>query len=344
MKEIVLFHPFDFQFRQTYVPEIETNEMLVKVAYCAICATDIRILEGKKKRDVTYPRVIGHEISGVICDIGDGVTGYQTGDRVSISPIIPCGHCRNCLSGRENLCENRLSIGYQYDGGYAEYVKIPAPAIKSGNVLKISDHLSLEESALVEPLACCINSIKKADLDINDNVLIVGAGAIGQFHLQLCRLYGANYVAVSDPLENRREMAGRFGASLVVNPEKEDIAELASRDGIRQFNKIIFACAATSEVNHILNLCARGGSMILFSGFSGTGLCSVTLNTIHYNEIKLMGSSGYKRSDYRAALSLLENGNIDVKPLISDIYPLEKFQEAYEKHKSGKGFKILIQP
>jgi len=344
MKEILLSNPYDFKFQQSFVPEIEASEALVKVAFCAICATDIRVLEGNKKKNISYPCVIGHEISGTIWKTGDAVDAYRVGDRVAVSPIIPCGRCRNCLAGKENLCLDRLAIGYQFPGGFAEYLRIPEAAIKGGSLVKISDRLSLEEAALIEPVACCINGIKKADIEINDNVLIVGAGAIGQMHLQLCRLYGANFVAVSDPIEARREKARGFGASVAIDPSSESVAEAASRRGIDGFDKIIFACPATSAVNDILGLCAKGGTVLLFSGFSGTGLCNLQLNTIHYNELAVIGSTGYRRQDYLAALSLLENGKIDVKSLISDVFPIEEFDAAYARHKSGQGFKVLIKP
>jgi len=344
MKEILLSHPYDFKFHQAFVPEIEACEMLLEVAYCAICATDIRILEGNKKKYITYPCVIGHELSGTICKVGDAITNFHVGDRVGISPIIPCGHCRSCVSGKENLCYNRLTIGYQFEGGFAQYVRIPAVAIQGGNIVKISERLSFEEAALIEPVACCINGIKKAEIEINDNILIVGAGAIGQIHLQLCKLYGANFVAISDPVPHRREKAREFGANAIIDPTQEDISQLAAKCGIGEFNKIIFACPATMEVNNIINLCAKGGKVVLFSGFSGTGLSSLQLNTIHYNELAVVGSTGYHRQDYMAALSLLENGNINVKSLISDIYPIEEFDAAYAQHKSGNGFKVLIKP
>ena len=133
-------------------------------------------------------------------------------------------------------------------------------------------------------------------------------------------------MAVSDPLEHRREKAKEFGANLVINPTTENISTEAAKYGISDFNKIIFACAATSEMNNILTLCARGGVIVLFSGFSGTGLCSITLNSIHYKEIELIGSSGYKRQNYLAAFSLLGNGYINVKSLISDIFSHRRIQ------------------
>jgi L-iditol 2-dehydrogenase len=344
MKQITLSAPYDFTLQQSETPQIATKEILVKVAYCAICGTDIRVLEGKKRQDISYPCVIGHEISGLIYKVGSDVTGFDKGERVNVAPIIPCGHCRSCLSGQENLCQNRLAIGYQFGGGFAEYVRIPAIAVESGNIIKVSNHVSLEEASLLEPLACCINGIKKARIDINDNVLIVGAGAIGQLHLLLCKLYGVNFVAVSDPLPHRREKAIEFGANAVIDPSKEDISEIAAKYGISDFNKIIIACAANSVVNSVLDYCSLGGIIVLFSGFSGTGLSELTLNSIHYKEIELVGSRGYVRQNYLAAVSLLENRNLKMQSLISDIYPLERFRDAYELQKGGRGFKVLVRP
>lgn len=344
MKKIILSNPYDFKLQHTSIPALGSGDVLVKVAYCAICGTDIRILEGKKKKDISYPCIIGHEISGTICRIGSAVTEFQVGNRVNIAPIISCGHCNSCLSGKENLCQNRLAIGYQIEGGLAEYIRIPFIAVKSGNIVKISDSLSFEEATLIEPLACCINGIKKAKLDIDDNVLIVGGGTIGQLHLLLCKLYGVNFVALSDPLKNRRDRAIKFGANVAIDSVKEDISKVAEKYGIGNFNKIIFACDDVSEVDHIIDLCALGGIIVLFSGFSGNGLCNLTLNDIHYREIQLIGSRGYVRQNYLAALRFLENSNINVKPLISDIFPIEEFAAAYEQQKSGRGFKVLIKP
>jgi L-iditol 2-dehydrogenase len=343
MKEIILSGPCNFGLHQAPVPDIGAGEVLVKVAYCAICGTDIRILEGKKKKGISYPCVIGHEISGTVCKTGATVTGFQAGDRIGVSPIIPCGHCQSCLSQKENLCQNRLTIGYQFQGGFAEYVRIPAIAVKKGNIRKIPDRLSLEEASLIEPLACCINGVKKAKIDCSDSVLIVGAGTIGQFHLLLCKLHKARFVAVSDPVAHRRERAKECGADLVIDPAKEDLRKTASQCGIGGFTKIIFACAAAAEINQAIDLCAMGGIIVLFSGFSGNGLCTVALNDIHYKEIELTGSSGCTPQDYVTASTLLGDGSIDVKSFISKIFSLEQFSAAYEYHKSGKGFKVLIQ-
>ena len=182
MRGVVLKGPNQFVTEELPIPEIGEDEILLKMQKAAICGTDIRILEGKKTKDVRYPSVIGHEICGIIDKVGAQVKGFEVGEHVSIANIIPCGHCASCLAGRENACMNRLAVGYQYDGGFEEYVRIPANLIEAGNVIKLPDSVSFTAGALIEPLACCIRGLRNAGTGFNDTVLIVGAGPIGLMH------------------------------------------------------------------------------------------------------------------------------------------------------------------
>lgn len=344
MRAIVLHNPSDFRLQQVTIPAIRENEVLVRVAYCAICATDIRVLEGRKTHEIHYPCIIGHEISGWIERVGSDVRAFAPHDRVNISPIIPCGKCRSCLTGRENACENRIAIGYELDGGFAEYVRMPATAAEAGNLLHLPDNFSLEEATLIEPLACCIHGIHRAAISPSDHVLIIGMGAIGQMFLQLCRLCRVEMVAASDLLENRLRTAEQFGADMTFSPRKEDIADRMNAQGIQQFDKIIVTCTDPEEIARAIPLCANGGTMLLFSGYSARDTARISPNPIHYNELLITGSRSYTRAEYQAAFHLILNGEIHVKPLISGIYPIEEFLTAYRMHKSGEGFKYLIHP
>ncbi|MGE4282439.1 MAG: zinc-dependent dehydrogenase [Clostridia bacterium] len=345
MRAVVLYGPNDFRTAEVDKPQISEEEILIKIKASAICGTDLRILEGKKTKDVRYPSVIGHEMAGVIDEVGSSVQGYAVGDRVAIAPVIPCHGCYYCLSGRENACQNRVAIGYQFDGGFAEYVKIPAIAIKYGHVVKLPGHVSFEEGALAEPLSCCINGIKKAGVALNDTVLIVGAGPIGLMHLQLAKAAGASKVIVSEPIENRRMMAGKFGADIVVNPVSENLKEIIMQhtDGYGA-DKIIMAIGVPSIVNDTLKLARKGGTINLFAGFAGTGECTIEANVIHYNEINVNGTSAFTRLDYMSAVSLIASGKVNVKDLVSHVYKIGDFTKAYETCKSGEGVKVLIEP
>ena len=235
MKAVVLYSPNDFKTVEDYPkPTIGPNDMLLEMKRTAICGTDIRILEGKKTKSVRYGHVIGHEISGVICEVGENVQGYQVGDRVAVENVIPDGSCAMCVSGHDNICLNRKAIGYEFDGGFAEYVLLPQEAIEGGNVVKLSDDVSFGEGALIEPLSCCLRGQKNAGVKFNDVVVIIGAGPIGLMHIILAKAAGARKVIVSELNEFRREKAYECGADIVVNSAEEDLKQIVMNetDGI----------------------------------------------------------------------------------------------------------------
>ena len=207
MKAVILNGPNNFDVTELPKPEIGDGDILLEMKKAAICGTDMRILAGTKTKGVRYPSVIGHEMCGVIAEVGKDVKGYEVGEKVSIANVIPCGSCPACLAGRENACMNRKAIGYEFDGGFEEYIRIPEIAIKSGNVVKLPEDVSFTAGALIEPLACCIRGLKNAGTGFNDTVLIVGAGPIGLMHMQLAKIAGAKEVIVSEPNEMRREVA-----------------------------------------------------------------------------------------------------------------------------------------
>jgi L-iditol 2-dehydrogenase len=345
MKAVVLEGPNQFVTKEIETPTINDNEILVKMVRAAICGTDIRILEGKKTKDVRYPSIIGHEMCGTIEQVGKNVQGYAVGEKVAVANVIPCHTCSSCLKGRDNACMNRLAIGYQFDGGFAEYIKIPEVCIKDGNVVKLPEDVSFTAGALIEPLSCCIRGLKNAGTGFNDTVLIVGAGPIGLMHLQLSKITGASKVIVSEPIESRREKALKLGADVVVDSMNEDLAAIVNREtnglGV---DVIILAIGVPAIVNSTLKLCKKGGTVCLFAGFAGTGECTIEVNTIHYNEINVCGSTAYKKEDYLEAAELVKTGRINLDEIATHTFSLDKFQEAYETQKSGTGLKIMINP
>ena len=345
MKAVVLAGPNQFETKFIEKPVIDADEILLKMKKAAICGTDIRILEGKKTKDVRYPSVIGHEMSGIIEELGANVLGYEVGDRIAIANVIPCGNCSSCLSGRENACLNRTAIGYQYDGGFAEYVKIPKTCIQAGNVVKIPESVSFTAGALIEPLACCIRGLKNVGTGFNDTVLVVGAGPIGLMHIQLSKISGASKVIVSEPNAFRRQKAEVLGADVIVNPISENLEEIIMKEtnglGV---DRIILAIGVPSVVNSTIKLCKKGGTVCMFAGFGGTGESLIEINTIHYNEINICGSTAYKRSDYLAAAEMVKTGRINLDEIATHTYKLDEFKEAYKMNKSGEGLKVIIEP
>lgn len=345
MKALVLHEANRFTVEDIQKPEIGEGELLLQVDSCAICGTDGRILTGKKTKGVRYPSTIGHEFAGTIVESKSADPEFSVGDKVGVAPVIPCRKCHACLNGNENACLYRTAMGYEFDGGFAEYVRIPETLIGAGNLFKVPDHLTLEQASLAEPLACCINGQRKAQIKFGKGVLILGAGPIGLMHAALASAAGAYPVIVNEPNDFRREKAAEMGATHAVNLDQEGLAALvAELTGGVGIDIAIMAIGIPALVNPTMKLVAKGGVFNLFAGFTGTGKSTIEANIIHYNEINVNGTSAYTRQDYKTAMQALSSGTINLDSLITHTIPLEKFDEAWEVVTSGTGLKVIIKP
>lgn len=241
------------------VPKIKDDEVLVKVAACGICGTDVHIFHGMPgSAEAKPPVILGHEFSGVVCEAGRKVTNLKTGDRVAVDPNITCGICRYCKKGSIHLCENLTAVGVTSDGGFAEYCAVPYK-----QAYKIDDSLNLITAAMAEPVACCIHGIDLADIMTGDIVLIIGAGTIGLIMLQLAKYSGASKIIVSDIVEEKLEKAKRLGADIVINPNKTDIEEfLCMTDGGAD---VTIECVGLPVcAGQAVSMTAKGGNIVLF--------------------------------------------------------------------------------
>lgn len=348
MRAALFLGPNQMELREVDRPSAGPGEVLVKVAACAVCGTDLRILSGGKTRGVVPPRVLGHEIAGEIVALGDGtesLSPLRPGQRVTMAPGIPCLACRFCNTGNENLCKNRPAIGYAYDGGFAEYMTVPAVAVARGILFPVPDHLSDAEASLAEPLACVVNGQRKSQVRLGDVVLVIGAGPIGLMHLQLARASGARKLLVSEPSAQRRALASQLGATRAIDPTAEDLVEVvrAETDGDGA-DVVVAAIGVTQIVNLLLEVTRPGGRVNLFAGYSGAGETTLSANLIHYGELIVTGTSACTRADFRTALNLIESRQVDVKALASHTFPLEDVSEAFETTRSGAGLRVIVCP
>lgn len=343
MKAAIFYGPNELRLEEVEKPEINNKEVLVKVNVSAVCGTDVRIFEGKKTKGVRTPSIIGHELVGTVEKVGEEVSEFSMGDRVGIMPVIPCRKCYYCMNGRENVCENRTAIGYEFDGGFAEYVKIPQTAIESGNLVKLPDAVSFEQAVVAEPLACCLNGQRKAGVKMGDTVVVIGGGPIGLMHVQLAKIAGARKVILSEPIAHRREKALVAGADFAIDPLNESLNDLVKNEteGLGA-DIVLMAIGVPALVNDSADLLKKGGTLNLFAGFTKGVLSEVDPNLIHYNEININGTSALTRSDYHQSLALIAAGKINTEVLTTTGYTLKDIERAIDDVRNGNGMKSVI--
>jgi len=343
MKAAVLHKPNELRLEEVEVPSINPDEMLVKVKACAICGTDIRIYHGTKTRGIHYPSVIGHEISGVVEACGNSVHGFKVGDPVGICPVIPCGVCYACRRGMDNICLNRTAIGYEYDGGFQEYVRVPGVAIRLGNMFKAPPDLSFEVLSLIEPLACCYNGNRRSQIKIGDTVVIMGAGPIGLMHLQLARQAGATKIISSEPSDERRTLAKEMGSDVCVNPQEVDLTQVVMEEtqGLGA-DVTLLAIGVPALINQAFQMTRKQGSVNLFAGFAGKGESTIEANLVHYNELNVTGTASAAPWHFSEAMKLVTSGQIELEKLITHRFPLEEIDKAFKTVSEGKGLKVVV--
>lgn len=347
MKAVVLHgpqnYPNNYEIMDIPKPVCGKDDIIIQMKAAALCGTDKRIFTGSKTKGIRPDSVVGHEICGLITEIGEDVTGFCLGEKVAIANVIPCGHCAACLSGRENACTERKAIGYEFDGGFEEYVRIPGVCIQSGNVVRLPEDVSFAAGALIEPLACCIRGLKNVGTGFNDTVLIIGAGPIGLMHLQLSQIAGAKKVYVSELDAAKRALALKLGASRVIDAANEDLTQIILEEtGGMGVDRIIMAIGVNGLVNSILKLAKRGGTVCLFAGFPNGKISEIDPSIIHYNEINVNGSTAYRRKDYLEAADMVREKKIDLDAIVSNTFPLDEFRQALELHMAGTALKVVI--
>lgn len=342
MKAAILTEPNQMHLGVVADPVAAPGDLVLRVQAATICGTDIRVYRGKKTAGIRYPSTIGHEFSGTILAVG-GPSPFKIGQRVGVCPAIPCGHCAQCQRGRENLCPDLQAIGYEIDGAFAEYIRIPARAVELGNVHVLPDHLSFELAALIEPLACVQNGQNKVALRQGDTVAILGAGPIGTLHAKLARLRGASRVIVSEPNASRRAAALRAGADVVIDPTASDLRERV-RAETRGLGADVVICAIgiPALAAQAVGLAAKGGRVSLFAGFTKGELGTMDINTIHYDELRVTGAFGLSRKDYESTLHMIADGRIDLSDMVTHRFGLNDVAEAFAVAESGAAMKVAI--
>ncbi|MEA3345918.1 MAG: zinc-binding dehydrogenase [Chloroflexota bacterium] len=338
MKAIRLYGPHNLRLDEVPPPEITPQQVLIRIEACGICPSDVRWWAGSRPipERMKLPRIPGHEWVGEIVDVGSEVSEYQVGDRVAAYGQVVCGMCENCQRGIFNYCLNRQ---WAIEGGFSQYGRASAQGL-----LPIPEGLSYEEASFTEPLSCCINGTWRSDIQLGEDVVVVGAGPIGLLHVQLARLQGARVIA-TDLIPERLEVAKEVGAHEVVNAAQEDAVEQVKEltQG-RGADAVIVATGARAAMEQGLQMAALHGNVNLFAGSYPPPEVPLNPNLIHYKELTLTGSHHFTPFTFQRALKLLEYGMIQVEPLISHRLPLDRTPEGFEIVVGQKGLKVVIFP
>lgn len=347
MLAVVYYGPNDLRVEKRPVPDIGPGEALLKVLSTGICGTDLRILHGAHRK---YPpgtiRIPGHEVVGDIVEVGADVKGLDVGQRVFMAPNMGCGHCRQCISGNNNLCAFYDAPGITFDGSFAEYMRIPSAAILQGNLIPISKQVDPAAAALIEPFACVLRGQDAVQIRPGESVLVVGAGPIGIMHAMLAKLHGAGIVIVSELIPERAAQASEFGADRVVNPAEEELSvviqELTNGAGV---DVIIVAAPAKSAQTMAVELAAISGRINFFGGLpKDNPTIQMNSNLVHYKELIVTGTTASSTQNCHQAAMIVNSGRIDLSRLIEARFPLGEAIEAFSVAGSGKALKVVLEP
>lgn len=347
MLAAVYHGPNDLRVEEVDLPKTGPGDLLVKVLSASICGTDLRILHGNHR---LYPagtiRIPGHEVVGTIAEIGAEVDGYLVGQRVFCAPNTGCGHCRQCITGNNNLCADYDALGVTRDGAFAEYVLIPAASIQQGNVIPISETVNSAVAALLEPFACVLRGQTPLQIKPGELVLVIGAGPIGVMHIKLAKARGAGRVVASEPIAERAAQAGRMGADRAVDPTTVDLKQaLGELSQGRGADVIIVAAPVHAAQETALDLAAIGGRINFFGGLpKDRPLINFDSNMVHYKELLITGTTACSTADCWQAAQIINSGLVDLSDLVSQRFPLSDAVAAFAAAEERKSLKVVLQP
>jgi L-iditol 2-dehydrogenase len=352
MKAALLKSPGVMELENLPIPECPPGGALLKIIACAVCGTDVKMLQ-QGHRDLAYPRILGHEIVGRIAEI-DRACGLKEGDLCQVWPGIACGSCRPCLQGADNRCRNIKIMGFNFDGGFAEYMALPGQSLLRGANL-LPEGFDPALAALSEPLACCINGQELTGVSEGDVVLIYGAGPIGALHCLLAELKGAGKVIIAEKLPTRiREVEKHTCARAIDLSYDQSINQ--SMDGSNDLERIIQSETGGAGVDVILTatpevkvdssqqrLLAPGRRICIFSGpRQGFYEEQIDLRSMHYSELMIVGAYGCSSRQNRQALELLTSGKIRADWIVTKRTSLSSIEDAFSHSSRRAGLKSVV--
>ncbi len=343
MKAARLFGKNDLRVQDIPIPELLPGEILLRTAAASVCGTDIRMLKhGHALATAESPLVIGHEMAGTIEKVGQGVAGYEAGQRVCVAPNYNPVPSKLTVAGEGHLDPNYRALGIHEDGGFAEFVRIPSLAVQQGNVFPIADHVSFTEAAMIEPMSCVYNAYEKAGTRPGDLVLIIGAGPIGIMHAKISKLAGAGKVIINDLHAERLRMAREVDATFITiqGDVRSEVARLTDGAGP---DVIITACPVPEVQTLAVEIAAINGRIVFFGGLpKDRAVVPLDANLIHYRQLVVTGTTRQSLRQFQATLDLVTNGVLRLEDLVTSTHPVEEAEAAIAAMANATGLKARL--
>jgi L-iditol 2-dehydrogenase len=347
MKALRFYAPEDVRIEDVPEPECGPDEVKLKVRNCSTCGTDVKIFHNGHQ-NLSPPRTIGHEIAGEVVDVGANVAGWSVGDRAQVIAAVPCGECHECKKGWMAVCQNQTSVGYQYDGGFAEYMIVPREVLKVDGLNRIPDNVGYDEASAAEPFACAINAQELLGIEEGDTVVVFGAGPIGCMHIRIARgVHNCGPVYLVDVNAARLQMsADAVHPDEVIDGSQVDVVErVMELTGGRGADVIITATAANVTQEQAISMAARNGRISFFGGLPKTDpFIKCDSNLVHYRQLHIHGANGSAPEHNKRALEYISTGQVPVKDLITAHIPLERVLDAFDIVKKGEAIKVTVEP
>jgi L-iditol 2-dehydrogenase len=346
MNAAMFYAPKDVRFEQIEIPSPGPGELLVKIGAALTCGTDIKTYErGHPTIIKKVPSTFGHEFSGQVVALGQGVNGFKEGDRVCTCNAVPCGECYYCKIGHRNLCEDLLIL----NGAYAEYIVIPERMVRF-NVYKLPDHMTYQEAAVSEPLGTAVHCIRHAGIRQGDNVAVLGSGPLGLMICRLAFLQGARVILSGEMTEERKRVASEFGVGEFINildvtdaKDRIQMVKDLSFSG-RGVDVAIEAAGFAPAWEEAIQMIRKAGTVVFHGGCKAGSTITVDTHTMHYSENKLIGVYHQDPDDYRRSVQLLSARLVDGRKFVTETMPLNLLINAFERVRRFEGIKFAIDP
>jgi L-iditol 2-dehydrogenase len=338
MLQAVMTEPGKIEFRDVEKPTTGDEQVLIEMKRIGVCGSDIHVFHGMHPY-TSYPVVQGHEVSGVIAEVGSRVEDLVVGDKVTFTPQVTCGQCYPCRHGMYHICESLKVMGFQTGGAAQEFF-----AVDADKVLKVPDHVSLDQAAMVEPVSVAVHALSRAGEDLQGKkVLVLGAGTIGNLVAQVAKASGASAVMITDISDYKVEKAKACGIDYVVNSREEDLTQAILRDFGPDRADLILECVGVQDTITQAVENARKGTTIVVVGVFGQKPV-VDLGLVQDRELGLVGTLMYQKRDYERAIELVAGGKLCLDQMITHRFPFKEYLEAYEmiEASGGQYMKVMI--